>query len=267
MHSHRLLCSLVTAFGVLAFSGEVAATASLGGVVSTSFSEGSGLCNKNKLVPGSTLQDTFALNLVATCGASVASGDLHAEAATGSIGLRVSAGGASSVAAQVSYFDDWLLNVAPGTLAGTYTIPFTFKVEGSVSPGSVRRFPSFFDYAISARDLYAGLGPKTLFSVNESVTAPGLYVRTFSGSVDFRYFGPGSALPMTAEVTLLMGVPQLESGTIDFFNTASVAMTLQPGWSATTSSGLPLALAAVPEPATAAMLVLGLGLLLAARGR
>lgn len=98
--------------------------------------------------------------------------------------------------------------------------------------------------------------------------ASGNFLQTFSGNVNFRYFGVGSALPMTAEVVMSLSLISLLEGNVDFYNTASISMDLPPGFSATTSSGLPLVFAPVPEPGTYAMVLTGLGLLgFAARRR
>lgn len=242
---------------------EAGATAQLGGVVSTSFLAGSGSCNRSQLVPLDTPQDTFALNLAASCdgGAATASGNLRADAAAGAIGLRLSTTGASSAAAEVRYFDTWLLTVAPNTLPGTFRIPVNFKLEGSVSAGSFARLGgNFLGYSFSTRDLYAGL-PTSSFSVSGNVNSTGTFLQNFAGMVDFRYLGVGSALPTTAEVEIILFAPQLENGTIDFFNTASVSLELPAGWSAATSSGLALpfgSASAVPEPSSGALLLFGL---------
>jgi hypothetical protein len=254
---------------LLAASGGASATAQLGGVVSAGFVAGGGLCAKNKQVPLTTPQDTFALSLAAACvDGSSASGDLHAEAATRSIGLRVSAAGASTVAAQVGFVDQWLLSVAPGTPIGTYTIPVSFKLDGTVSAGTAPFFGSFLSYVFGTRDLYGGSAPGSALSVSDKVTATGAFSQTFAGTVNFRYFGPGSGLPLTAEVEMILFVPHLENGTIDFYNTASVSMTLPDGWSAATLSGLPLSFAPpVPEPASGELLALGLGWLVLMRAQ
>ena len=269
MKLYRPLVVFAAACFALAASGGASATAQLGGVVSAGFVAGGGLCAKNGQVPLTTVQDTFALSVAATCiDGSSASGDLHAEAATRTIGLRVAAAGASTVAAQVGFVDQWLLSVAPGTAVGSYTIPVSFTVEGSVSPGTAPFFGSFLSYVFDTRDIYGGSAPGSALSVSDKVTTTGAFSRTFAGTVSFRYFGPGSALPPTAEVEMTFFVPHLENGTIDFYNTGSVSMTLPNGWSATTSSGLPLVFApAVPEPASGALLALGLGLILVLRAR
>ena len=72
-----------------------------------------------------------------------------------------------------------------------------------------------------------------------------------------------------AEVTMNLSLPGLNEGVVDFGNTASIGMVMPAGYSAVTSSGLVLDFAApVPEPASVAMLLGGLGVLaLAVRRR
>ncbi len=241
-----------------------AAAANLGGAVSVL--AGLGSCSDSKLVPGNTAQDTFALSAATACSGGSASSDLHAEAATRSVGLRASSAGngsgSSQAAAQVQFLDHWLLSVPAGTVPGTITIPVSLRLEGSVSPGAVFDpvFGRFLDYNLSIRDLYSGLSPGTFFSAVGSISASGSFSQTFNGSVAFSYFGPGS-LPTTAEVMMSLSLISLLEGKVDFYNTASISMDLPAGFAATTSSGLPLMFAPVPEPGAYAMLLAGLGLI------
>ncbi len=274
MTLHRLLICAAFACVTIFIAGEAAATARLGGVVS--LVSGLGNCHDNKIVPGDTLQDTFTLSGATGCDGGSVAADLHAEAATGSIGLRASAAGgtaalrSSQAAAEVQFFDQWLIAVPLGTAPGTINIPVTLKLEGSISPLAETRFNRFLDYSMSIRDLYSAPIPdapfRTILSANGSVVSTGSFLQTFNGSVNFRYFGPGSALPTTAEVVMTLFLPGLEFGTLDFFNTASIALILPPGYSATTSSGLPLVFAPIPEPGTGGTIALGI-LLLALIGR
>ena len=250
----------------LVIGGEAHATAFIGGVISTTFAEGLGSCNKSKLIPLDTRQDTFSLSLAATCTTSAASGDLRGDAATGSVGMRLSTSNLALAAAEVSFIDSWVLTVAPGTPSGTYTLPFSFTVEGTVSPGSIGRLNRFVDYVLSARNVYSGL-PSGSFAVNGSVTSVGAFSQTFSGTVDFQYTTVGRPLPLTAEISLILFAPQIEKGTLDFFNTASASIDLPEGWSAATSSGLPLVFAPVPEPISSTMMLLGLGCMYAGNAR
>ncbi len=223
---------------------------------------GSGACNFSKLIPLDTQQDTFILSGATGCLGGSSSVDLHGEAATGSVGLRATSSGnglgSSQAAAQVYFSDHWLLSVPTGTAVGTYTIPVSLTLEGSISPGALSNFNRFMDYNLSIRDFYAGLSSSTMFSVNGSITSTGVFTQTFSGNVNFRYFGPGSGLPMTAEVIASLTLPGLNEGIVDFYNTASISMTLPPGFSATTSSGLPLVFAPVPVPPAAYLFGSGL---------
>ena len=262
MRTRPTLAALALAcFGVVA-TGPALATAQIGGVAGVTFAAGSGSCNRSQSMPTDTLQDTFAVAVASSCiDGATASASARADAALASVGVRSAAGGLSTAAAFVSFHDTWLLTVAPGTLPGTFRIPVNFKLEGSVSPGSFARLGgNFIGYSYSTRDLYGGL-PASSFAVSGNVNTTGPFLQNFAGTVDFRYLGVGSALPTTAEVDMTLAVPQVELGTVDFFNSASISLVLPAGWSATTSSGLALpfaAVAAVPEPSPAAMLLLGL---------
>ena len=259
-----LVAFALACFGVAA-TGPSLATAQLGGVAGVTFVAGFGSCNRSQSIPTSTSQDTFAVAVASSCSdGATASASARADAALASVGVRSEAGGVSGLAtasAFVSFIDTWLLTVAPGTLPGTFRIPVNFKLEGSVSPGSFARLGgNFLGYSYSTRDLYGGL-PASSFAVSGNVNTTGPYLQNFAGTVDFRYLGVGSALPTTAEVAMILAVPQVELGSVDFFNSASISLVLPAGWSATTSSGLALpfaAVAAVPEASPAAMLLLGL---------
>ena len=65
MRLHRSSSDLAVVCLATLFGSEAAASAALGGVVSVL--AGSGSCNDSKLVPGNTLQDTFALSGAAAC--------------------------------------------------------------------------------------------------------------------------------------------------------------------------------------------------------
>ena len=263
MISYRSSSGLVAAVFAMLLAGESSATANLGGALY--LVGGAGLCNQGKLVALDTLQDTFLLNGATGCNGTSASVDMHGEAATAQVGLRASSSGdgfgSSQAAAQVYFSDHWLLTLPAGSAVGTYTIPVSLTLEGSISPGSLTAFNRFMDYSMSIRDLYSGLSPSTLFTAYGSFAATGTFSQTFGGSVDFRYFGPGSALPTTAEVIISLSLPGLNEGVVDFYNTASISMQLPAGFSATTSSGVPLVFAPVPEPATYALMLAGLGFL------
>ena len=243
----------------LLYSSPAAATARMGGAIS--LVGGLGSCNVTALVPLDTAQDVFALSRNTGCAGTSSSVDLRADAASGSVGLRgTSAGnglGSSQAAAQVSFMDLWSIGVPAGFAPGTFSIPVTLKLDGSVSPTALSAFNRFADYGLTFRDVYAGLSPTSLLQGYGSITAAGNYALSFSGNVEFRYFGPGSALPPTAEVTMSVSMPGLNEGTLDFYNTASVWLDLPSGFTATTSSGIPLVFAPVPEPGSGALLALG----------
>lgn len=253
----RPVILLATACVGLLASSAARATARIGGVVSTSFAEAFGACNRSTQVPQDTLQDSFTLNLTAPCAAGSAGGNLKAAAATGSAGLKVFAFGTGAVAAQVSMIDNYLLTPPPGTPAGNYLIPVSLHIDGTVSAGSTSQNPAFLSYGLTLRDIYGGNLPPAIFTAYDSVTATGAYSQTFNSSLSMRYFGPGGGLQTTVELTVQMSVSQLASGTIDFYNTAFASLALPAGWTAVTSSGLPVT--AVPEPATALLMLLGVG--------
>jgi hypothetical protein len=212
----------LSVFAVFACN-HASATAMLGGVVS--MVAGSGTCHYNKLVPLDTRQDTFALSGATSCSGGSTSVDLHGEAATGTVGLRATSSGnglgSSQAAAQVYFSDLWQISVPTGAAVGTYTIPVSLTLEGSISPAALSHFNRFMDYNLSIRDLYSGLSTNAVFEANGSITSTGVFSQTFSGNIDFRYFGPGSALPMTAEVIASLFLPGLDEGVVDFYNTAS----------------------------------------------
>jgi hypothetical protein len=260
----RSCASAAIASIALLVHGAVGATAQIGGVISTTFSEAGGACNQTALVPLTTAQDTFALNLAAPCAAGSAGGTLKGDAATGTVGLKVNAAGTGFVSSQVSLIERWTLTPPAGTAIGTYAIPISLHIDGTVTTGAraVLGGP-FLTYNMTVLDIYSSLPGGRLDGIG-AVTSTGPYSKTFSGPVNVRYFGPGS-LVSTVEIDVQMSVAQLATGTIDFYNTAFAALTLPPGWTAVTSSGLPV-VGAVPEPATVLMMVLGM-VALALRGR
>jgi hypothetical protein len=250
-------------------AGPAAATASLGGVV-TALS-GLGACHDTHSVPGTTLQDTLFISAATSCQGGSAGGTVHGDAATGAVGMSgYSTGsspspGSSQVAAQIQYMDHWLIGVPAGTAPGTISLPVVLTLEGTVSASALSGFNRFLDYSINIRDLYAAPIPdapySAILSSTGSVTATGAFSRVVTGNVNFSYDGPGSALPTTAEVSITMGYPGLNVGPMDYNTTASIALILPAGYSATTSSGIALDFtSAVPEPAGVAMLLAGLAL-------
>ncbi|HEX8601331.1 MAG TPA: hypothetical protein VF774_01700, partial [Pseudoduganella sp.] len=114
-------------------AGHAGATAYLGGVV-TALS-GLGACHDTHLVPGDTLQDTFALSAATACSGGNAGGTVHGDAATATGGLYgYSVGsspipGSSQVAAQLQYMDRWEIHVPAGTPVGQVSIPVVLTLE------------------------------------------------------------------------------------------------------------------------------------------
>lgn len=263
--SHLLLACFT-----LVISDKVSATAQIGGVVSVL--SGLGSCHDNKLVAFDTPQDTFSLSGSAACSGGSATADLHADAATHSIGLRATvkgstaAPGSSQAAASVSSIDFWIVHVPIGTPIGTISLPVSLTLDGSISSGALSEFNRFLGYNLTISDHYAALSPGRLFSALGAITTTGNFAQTFTGFVNIQYFGPGSALPSRADVELNLGFSGLNEGTVDFFNTASISVALPPGFSVTTSSGLPL-FAPVPLPAAVWLLGSALGALGLARRR
>ena len=264
MAMQRTLIWLGAACAALAYTAQAEATARIGGVVS--MNAGTGACRNDQLVDSNTAQDTFHLYGATSCLGGSASAELRADAATGSIGLRAaSAGsgqGSSQVATQLQFSDQWSIAVPAGTPFGTITLPVTVLLEGNVTPGALYdpSSGSFMAYSMAIGPLFSFAD----FNPNGNIKTSGHYASTFNGSVSLTYTGQ----PLKAAVSMSLLVPALVEGTLDFYNTASISLLLPPGYSATTSSGLPLVFAAaVPEPASAALLAFGLGLLLMARRR
>jgi hypothetical protein len=239
------------------------ATGYIGGIISTSFAEAFGACNKSALIPLDTRQDSFALNLAAPCAAGSAGGDLKGSAASGSVGLKVFATGTGAVAAQVSLMDNWVLTPPAGTLAGDYLIPVHLHVDGTITAGATTQRPAFLDYGLTLRDIYGGLAPPAVFTAYGSVAGTGAYSKTFDSMLSVHYYGPGGGLKTTVETTAQMTVGQLEHGSVDFYSTAFASLDLPAGWTAVTSSGLPVV--SVPEPGTAMLMLCGAAALLARR--
>ena len=248
---------------------EVQATPLLGGSVSTAAD--TGRCRDDKQIPQTTQQDTFTLSGATACGGQSASVDLKGDAASASVGLKASASGdgngSASAAAMVSLYDSWLIGVPLGTLPGLISIPVSLTLEGIISPGALNNLGSFLDYTMIINDHYL---PQNRLEASGKVTTTGSFAQTVSGDVAFRYFD-SAALPMTADISILLTMPQLIEGVLDFFNTASISMTLADGFSAFTSSGLPLqfdvAQSETAEPGVGVLLVAGLGLVRVLEGR
>lgn len=239
------------------------ATATLGGTVSVN--AGSGTCFDSGQVPGNTLQDSFHLLRTTACSGGSASAELRGSAATASIGLLATSSGngqgSSQAAAQVQFADQWQIAVPAGTPWGPISLPVALHLDGSVTGAAIFHpaFGRFIDYNLNVGEPFS----LNVFSATGSITATGSFSQTFSGVVTWQYAGQ----PLRASVEMSLFVPGLLEGAVDFYNTASVSMSLPAGYAATTSSGLPLSFAPVPEPSRAALTAAGLLLLLAARRR
>ncbi len=257
--------ALVIAGAALSLSPAAHAVALLGGNIGLSMFPGLGACNAGAGVSLSTPQDVFALAVATPAGGPCtqsASGSMHAAAATRSLGMQLTASGPQTVAAgQVSFVDTWIITPPPGTPVGFITMPVSFALDGTVAPGSSFSFGRFLDYVFTISDPNTGVGnPLQNFQVTGRITATGTTALVFNGDVSFRNFNQTS-LPMRALVEMTLLVPQLNAGSVDFSNTAQASLTLPPGFTATTSSGLPLVFAPVPEPATSWLWALGAALL------
>lgn len=259
----RHLSRRIAAFAVLCGTAGLAhATAQLGGALSLGVNGG---CRFDALVPLTTLQDTFVLAgatpSLPGCGGLSVSGALRGDAASPAVGLKIVASGPNTpAAAQVSLVDEWIITPPAGTAAGPVLFPVILTLDGLVAPGSVFQAATgrFLDYTLAISDKYNGLDPLYKFRTDSQITTTGPASLSFSGTVAIRNYNT-AAIPMTAVVQLGLSVPNLLAGTVDVFNTASLTMTLPPGFTAVTSSGLPLRFATpVPEPGTNALWALGL---------
>ena len=218
-------------------------------------------------MPLNTLQDAISLSAATACNGGTAAADIHGEAATGSIGVRATSSGngfgSSMAVASVGLNDYWLITAPPGIAANTSVrIPVTIKVDGVISPGASFDpvYGAFLAFNMNISDHYNALSPTGQFVARGTVATSGSFSRTFTGNVDLFYFGPNS-LPIRADIALSLDVVSLLEGSVDFYNTASIALTLPAGFSAATSAGLPLLLAPVPERETWLMLFAGLATL------
>jgi hypothetical protein len=263
------LTSLLALTSLLTVAGSNASAAMLGGAATANAGGINGAmtgCNRSNSVPLTTVQDTFALSVSAACFGESSSVDMYANALTAKIGLKASSNPGTDLGAvayaQVGLIDRWIFSVPASVAPLTFmTIPVSFRFEGTVAPGSTYQpvFGRLMTYGFTISDPQQGFGPLQTFQRLGSITAPGVYLETFSGDLRLIYRGPG--LGMLADVDMSLSVPGLQSGSIDFFNTASISLVLPDGVGVTTSSGMPLNFgnsSAVPEPATWMMLASGL---------
>lgn len=257
----------LAASALLTGGGLAQATALLGGTISLNMA-GSSSCAFNASVPTTTPQDTFALSgatpTLPICGGRTMSAAMQGDAATPSVGLKLSASGPLTTgSALVKFTDEWSFTVPAGTPTGLVMFPVTFSLDGVVSPGATYApaVGRFLDYTFALADKSGFADPLQTFRVDGQVTSTGTMVQSWNGTIAiYNYNSP--ALPMTAVVEPDLSIPNLLEGTVDFFNTASVRMSLPAGFTAHSSSGLPLfePPLAVPAPATGGLLALALGL-------
>ena len=260
MSTPRAFAGLVLVCSALGSAGPAAASANIGGVVS--LVGGAGLCNVSASVPQSTAQDSFMLGRSTGCAGTAADAQIRGSAATASVGLRAASSGdglgSSQVAAQVRLMDQWQINVPAGTPLGTINLPLSLDLEGSISGAAVYapQFGRYLDY-----DLHIGLPFSfNVLSATGTVSTTGAFSQTFNGSIAWQYTGQ----PLQAAIDLNLMMFGLNEGTLNFYNSASASILLPAGFSATTSSGLPLVFAPVPEPSPAALLAAGLAFLMLA---
>jgi hypothetical protein len=243
-----LVCSALT------LAGPATATATIGGVVS--LVGGSGSCNVSALVPLDTAQDNFLLSRATGCVGTSADVQLRGSAATASVGVRAASSGNglgnSQVAAQVHLTDQWQISVPVATPLGSLTLPVSLHVEGSISPGALYH-PNGGSFLAYAMNIGVPYQISTLV-VNGNVSTTGAFAQTFNGTVTWQYSGQ----PLRAAIGLDLFMPGLLEGVLDFYNSAAASIQLPAGYSATTSSGLPLVFAPVPEPSPTALLAAGL---------
>jgi len=262
MRTPHLLVALSLGCGILGASPDALATANLGGVVSVL--AGNGVCNASALVPGNTLQDSFQLDRSTACLGGLASAQVRGNAATGSVGLRVTSLGnglgSSNAAAQVQFSDQWTIAVPAGTPWGAINLPLTLRLDGTVSPGAKvdpGNGGQFLQYALSIGEPYSF----NVLSGNGQLSTVGVFSQTFNGVVEFVYSGQ----PLKVAVEMNLTAPGLFEGSVDFYNTATASMRLPAGYSASTSSGLALVFAPIPEPSHGVLLAGGLLALALAR--
>ncbi len=258
------------------------ASATMIGGVAAAHAGGSPGCQDTKVVPLTTVQNSVALSASTACLGESASVDLYADAATTSIGVKSAANPAAGLGTQgnafVGLIDRWVFTLPASVATGTIlSFPVSFTLDGSVALGSTYRsnFLRYMDYVFTISDPQQGYSQfQQTFQKTGSITSPGVYADTFSGIINLINRGPG--LGMLADVEMNLWIPGLESGLIDFYNTAKIFLDLPAGVSVTTSTGLPVIFGeppvgpepgSVPEPATWMLLMAGLAGVVGCRRR
>ena len=238
----------------------IADAAQTGGSISLSGGSGPGAgCLVTRQVPTTTVQDSFALAASTSCGGGSGSAQVHADALVPSIGLAGTATN-SSASAFVILSDLWTIGLAPGTaVRGTFSIPVSFHLEGDVAPGSLYGppFGRFIDIGGSLGQFGTASG---VFQFSSRVDTIGHFDQTFSGLATFTNYGP--SVPILGAFEILLSMPFLQLGAVDFYNTLSASVEVPPGFTVTSSSGAALfAVSPVPEPETYALMMAGLAVL------
>ena len=266
---------------VLCVTGTNASAALIGGVAAA-HAGGSPGCQDTKAVPLTTVQDHLALSASTACLGESASVDLYADAATTSVGMKAAANSGVDLGAQVNAFvgliDRWVFTLPASVATGTIlSIPVSFTLDGSVAPGSSYRsgFSRFMDYVFTISDPQQGFSQfQQTFQKTGSISSPGAYADTFSGIINLINRGP--FFGMVADVEMNLWIPGLESGSIDFYNTAKIFLDLPDGVSVTSSTGLPVTFGtppvvpepgSVPEPSTWILLMVGFAGIVGGRRR
>ena len=256
MSTPRTLMGPILVCSALGAGGPAAAVAIMGG--SVALGGGNGACNVNATVPLTTPQDNFLLSRATGCAGTNSSAQLRGNAATASVGLRAASSGnglgSSQVAAQVYLADQWQISVPAGTPLGPITLPVSLHLEGSISPAAVVNFPFFGRFLDYFMNIGGYLGAAGVLQANGSIVTTGAFAQTFNANLTWQHTGQ----PLRAAIEMSLFMPGLNEGVLDFYNSAAASILLPPGYSATTSSGLPLVFAPVPEPSPAALLLAGL---------
>ncbi len=208
-------------------------------------------CNDSDQVVVSPLPSaTTAASCTATNGASAA-GASRADLTTGSVGLELFAnpvaGGYAGGAGQSALADRLTFSVAGGIGQNEdLLVGVTFTLDGSLSTDALfdSIYGRYLDYNFDFSDFASFAPDHALDALGMVTTTPFLGPLTFSKVVKIR----GAFL--TANVAMDLFVPGIIQGSVDFLNTATVALELPPGVTFTSESGVFLT---APEPAGAAL--------------